>query len=156
MHRIFLAAALTVAGTVLSIPDAIPTEAAVLSTGAPNGSFGGYICADVRSGDIASGTPVQAYDCNAAPNQQFELAGITIYALGAQRCLDVLYGGTAAGTKVDSATCNGTGAQQWYYYRGQLVNINSGKCLDAGNSVNLTQLVINSCNNSNSQQWQIK
>jgi Ricin-type beta-trefoil lectin domain len=82
--------------------------------------FGGYQCADMTVGNLAAYTPVRANDCNAAPNQQFEFNGFTIYALGGQRCLDVFGFGTAAGTPVDSYSCNGTPAQIWYYYNGEI------------------------------------
>jgi hypothetical protein len=36
--------------------------------------------------------PVVAWRCNAAPNQQFELSGQTIFALGGLKCLDVANG----------------------------------------------------------------
>jgi Ricin-type beta-trefoil lectin domain len=149
-----VAAVMTAIG--IGIFSAVPTGAAVLSTGAPNGPYGGYACADVAGANIAAETRIQAWDCHAGPNQQYQLEGITIYALGGQRCMDVAFAGTADGTIVWSYPCNGTGAQQWYYYRGQLVNIHAGKCLDAGNATNGTQLVIRTCNSSNSQQWQIK
>src|ERR1700749_4336653 len=55
----------------------------------PGGVFGGENCADVQGGSLANGTPVDAYNCTAAPNQQFEFSGYTIYALGGHRCLAV-------------------------------------------------------------------
>jgi hypothetical protein len=112
---------------------------------------GGYVCADVRSGDLAPLTPIEAYDCNAAPNQQFEFNDFTIYALGGQRCVDVMPADTAAGTPVDFYNCNGTVAQQWYYYNGEIHNPYSGMCLDAGDVNNLTQLVIYLCNGTLTQ-----
>jgi len=134
-----------------------PAHAAVLSVGSPNSSFGGTVCADVESGSLTPFTKIQAWDCNAAPNQQYEFNGFTIYAVGAQRCVDVYYAGTAAGTKVESYPCNGSVAQQWYYYDGELYNPHSGKCLDATTGVNGVQLVINPCVlGTPSQTWQIK
>jgi hypothetical protein len=131
-------------------------HAAMLTFGPPFQPFGGFRCADVGGGNIASGTVIVAYACNGAPNQQYEFNGETIYALGAQRCLDALGNGKVPGTKIDSATCNGTQAQAWYYYNGQVINFFSALCLDGGNGNNGTQLVINACNGSTSQQWQIK
>jgi non-reducing end alpha-L-arabinofuranosidase len=131
--------------------------AAVLSVGSASNPFnGGYVCADVSGGGISSGNKVQAWDCHAGPNQQYEFLDETIYTLGGQRCLDVFAGGTAAGSKVDSAICNGTAAQKWFYEFGQIYNPNSEKCLDATNMANGTQLVINPCDGSASQYWQIK
>ena len=158
MRKIFLAAAaVAMTGAGLQAFDASPTEAAVLSVGGGVAPFGGATCADVNLGSLTSGVKVQAWDCLAGPNQQFEFYGQTIYTVGGQRCLDVLGAGTASGTTVDSATCNGTAAQQFYYDNGHIVYTHApGLCLDAGNMNNGTQLVVNYCNDSNSQQWQIK
>jgi hypothetical protein len=129
-----------------SLFECAPAQAAVFSVGnAFRAPFGGSVCADVSGGNLFSPTKVQAWTCLAGPNQQFEFFGSTIFALGGQRCLDVLAGGRTSGTTVDSAVCNGTGAQQWYYSRGQIVNSQSGLCLDATNMQNGTQLVINLC-----------
>ena len=144
------------AGGSIALFGSLPARAAVLSVGSSNGSFGGLVCADVRGGSLTVPTTVQAYDCNAAPNQQFEFNGFTIYTVGGQRCLDVQNAGTAAGTPVQSYSCNGTAAQIWYYYNGEIYNPNSGKCLDATNMANLTQLVINPCDGATSENWQIK
>jgi hypothetical protein len=129
---------------------------AVLSVGPSNPPYGGNVCADVNSDSQVSGTKVQAYDCAGGPNQQFQFIDETIYTVGGQRCLDVLGAGTAPGSIVDSATCNGTAAQLWFYEWGEIYNPNSQKCLDATNMANGTQLVINPCNGSTSQNWQIK
>jgi Ricin-type beta-trefoil lectin domain len=134
---------------------------AVLSVGAGLGPpYGGSTCADVRGGNLIPGTPVQAYDCLAGPNQQFEiysnLAGGPIYTLGGQRCLDVFHSGTTPGTPVDSYTCNGTSAQQWSYQNGVIYYPYGILCLDAGSMDNTTQLIVNTCNGSNSQLWQLK
>lgn len=133
-----------------------PGNSAVLSVGDASYSFGGTVCADVQAGALDPFTPVQAWACNAAPNQQFEFENFTIYTVGAQRCLDVFLAGRSAGTPVESYPCNGSVAQQWYYYDGEIYNPNSGMCLDAGNMANGTQLVIWPCNSSISQTWQIK
>jgi Ricin-type beta-trefoil lectin domain len=157
MRKISLtAAAVAMTGAGLLAFDALPTEAAVLSVGAGSPPFGAATCADVALGSLTSGATVQAYDCLAGPNQQFEFYGLTIYALGGQRCLDVLGAGTTPGTKVDSATCNGTAAQQFYYDEGQIVYAHAGLCLDAGSMNNGTQLIVNTCNSTSSQSWQIK
>jgi cytochrome c len=138
---------------VLTAPGA---HAAMLTFGRGTTTAGGFGCADVNGGNITPGTPVSAFDCHGAPNQQCEINGRTIFALGAQRCLDVFYNNQVPGTKIDSATCNGTNAQVWYYYNGEIKNFSSNLCLDAGNGANGTQLIINTCNGSSNQQWQIK
>jgi hypothetical protein len=142
-------------------------KGAVLSFGNfPGGVFGGENCADVRGGNLNAGTPVDAYNCTAAPNQQFEVSGSTIYALGGQTCLDVESpdSAPAPGTLVDSYPCNGGTNQQWRYGEfGDIQNV-SGLCLDASSGWQGTQLVVNTCENVSdinpnpipSQQWQIK
>ena len=50
-----------------------PAHALILSVGVRGGAtFGGFVCADVAAGSLASPTNVQAYDCQAAPDQQYE------------------------------------------------------------------------------------
>ena len=63
--------------------------------------------------------------------------------------------GTANGTLVDLYTCNGTGAQQWQAQsNGELVNPESGKCLDdTGFGGSGTQVQIWSCGDTANQQW---
>jgi hypothetical protein len=162
MRKIFLtAAAVAMTGAGLLAFDASPTEAAVLSVGGGFGPpFGGLTCADVSGGSLSfsgtTGTKVQAWDCLAGPNQQFEFYGLTVFTVGGQRCLDVHLAGTAPGTPVQSYPCNGTVAQQWYYFKGEIFYPHGGLCLDAGNMANGTQLTVKVCNHSNSQFWQIK
>src|SRR5271155_753176 len=94
----------------MALLGAVPARAAVLSFGNfPGGVFGGEGCADVQVGSLANSTPVNAYNCTAAPNQQFEFSGTTIYALGGQTCLDIASPNSspAPGTPVDSYPCNG-------------------------------------------------
>jgi hypothetical protein len=148
-----------VGGAILLLGAASP-QAAVLTTGAAghpaNPPYGGYVCADVRGGSLAAGTPIQAFDCHAGANQQFVFNSFTIYALGGQACVDVSGAGKANGTPVQLWPCNGTVAQQWYYHNGEIFNPNSGKCLDALDLVNGRQLVIRTCDAAFGQNWQIK
>jgi hypothetical protein len=69
--------------------------------------------------------------------------------------MDVAAAGTANGTKVQLYDCNGTGAQSWSRSGTQLVNANSGKCLDATgpSSADGTPLQIWSCTGAANQQW---
>ena len=166
MKRLAFAAVFIIGGFAVVIAAlasgiAVPSvNAAVLSTGKAgnpaNGLFGGDVCADVAGGRIVPGTPITAFFCTAAPNQQFEFNGSTIFAVGGQGCVDVSGGRTAAGTPVQFWTCNGTGAQQWSYMNGAIINNQSNRCLDATGMENGRQLVINDCNGNISQNWQIK
>jgi hypothetical protein len=140
-----------------------PASAAVFTVGslsAPGNGGGGSVCMDVSRASLNLATPVVAFDCHASPNQQFELSGTTIYAMGGTRCIDVLFGGTTTGTHIDSTTCNGTAAQVWMYngaaHLGSFFNPHSGKCLDARTMQSGLVLVIDPCNGSPGQLWQIK
>jgi Glycosyl hydrolase family 12/Ricin-type beta-trefoil lectin domain len=122
------------------------------------GPITGYqgLCVDDRAASTAEKNPVQVYTCNGTNAQQWTVAsGNTLQALG--MCLDVNGGGTANGTTVDLYTCNGTGAQVWIpQSNGELVNPQSGKCLDDTNwGGSGTQLQIWDCGDGANQQWQL-
>jgi beta-glucosidase len=125
---------------------AVPSHAAITKTGPVFGIYGK--CVDVRNASSANLTPVQIYTCNGTGAQQWTVApgpaGYTLHAEG--KCLDVLDAATANGTPVEIYTCNGTVAQNWVPLNGELVNPNSGRCLDDfASSVNTTQLQIFDC-----------
>jgi hypothetical protein len=143
------------------------SHAAVLSngTGAPS-PYGGYLCADVQGANSSASTGVQIWGCYGGLNQQFSLIPgqsfstncglftgcfplgqwLEIFAMGGSMCLDVTGSSTNAGTNVQIYGCNQTGAQAWNYTQfGQLINANSGLCLDAGNQTWGTRLVVNPC-----------
>jgi beta-glucosidase len=127
-------------------------------TAAPTGPVTGYesLCLDDRSASTAEYNPIQVYTCNGTSAQQWtvESSG-TLEVLG--MCLDVDGAGTANGTLVDLYTCNGTGAQQWQAQsNGELVNPESGKCLDdTGFGGSGTQVQIWSCADGTNQQWSL-
>jgi beta-glucosidase len=125
-------------------------------TAAPTGPITGYqgLCLDDRSASTALYNPIQVYTCNGTGAQQWTVeSNSTLEVLG--MCLDVAGAGTANGTKVDLYTCNGTGAQVWQpQANGELVNPNSGKCLDdTGLGGSGTQVQIWSCTDGTNQQW---
>lgn len=166
MRPIFAAVVATVGLLAFGVS---PIEAAVFSVGAPDGSIGNTVCMDVSGNSIKSGTPVIAQECHAGPNQQYQWAGPkgrTIFTVGGQNCLDVFNQETADGTLVQSVTCRTETdtvrllAQEFAYENGQIIFLKPDqqghrKCLDAINGIG-EQLVINTCNGSDSQQWQIK
>ena len=124
------------------------------ATGAVTGYQG--LCLDVRSASSADGTAVQVYTCNGTNAQQWTVeSNGTLQALG--KCLDVSGAGTANGTKVQLYTCNGTGAQQWQAQsNGELINTNSGKCLDdTGYGASGTQVQIWTCGATSNQLWNL-
>src|SRR6202034_2519772 len=122
----------------------------------PTGPITGYqgLCLDDRSASTANFNPIQVYTCNGTNAQQWTVAsGNTLQVLG--MCLDVAGAGTANGTLVDLYTCNGTAAQVWDpQSNGELINPNSGKCLDdTGFGGSGTQVQIWACADSSNQQW---
>ena len=130
-------------------------QSAAAATGA-TGPITGYegLCLDDRSASTANFNPIQVYTCNGTNAQQWTVAsGNTLQVLG--MCLDVNAAGTANGTLVDLYTCNGTAAQVWDpQSNGELVNPNSGKCLDdTGFGGSGTQVQIWACADSSNQQW---
>jgi chitinase len=122
------------------------------------GPITGYqgLCLDDRSASTANFNPIQVYTCNGTNAQSWTVnSNGTLTVLG--NCLDVAGAGTANGTKVDLYPCNGTGAQSWTHQsNGELVNANSGKCLDdTGFGGAGTQVQIWACADSANQQWNI-
>jgi hypothetical protein len=134
-----------------------PSAHAALLTFGPQGQpYGGYGCADVAGANLAPFTPLQAFDCHGAGNQQFDFNGVTIHDLALQRCMDARLNGKVPGTLINSYPCNGTQAQAWYYYFGTIRNVYSNLCVDATTGANGKQLILNTCNGSQNQQWQLK
>jgi beta-glucosidase len=128
------------------------------STGGATGPITGYegLCLDDRSASIALFNPIQVYTCNGTGAQQWTVeSNGTLEVLG--MCLDVDGAGTANGTLVDLYTCNGTGAQQWQpQSNGELINPESGKCLDdTGFGGSGTQVQIWACGDGTNQQWRL-
>ncbi|MGD0555192.1 MAG: glycoside hydrolase family 3 C-terminal domain-containing protein [Streptosporangiaceae bacterium] len=126
------------------------------STAAATGPITGYegLCLDDRSASTADYNPIQVYTCNGTDAQQWTVeSNNTLEVLG--MCLDVDGAGTTNGTTVDLYTCNGTGAQTWEPQSdGELINPNSGKCLDdTGYGGSGTQVQIWTCDDTSNQQW---
>ena len=144
-----LGAVVLLAGLGLS---AAPVAQAASGTGAITGYQG--LCLDDRSASTAEFNPIQVYTCNGTNAQQWTVeSNNSLEVLG--MCLDVDAAGTANGTLVDLYTCNGTGAQTWEpQSNGELLNPNSGKCLDdTGYGGSGTQVQIWACADTSNQQW---
>ena len=147
-----LLAVLSTAALIAALGMATAHRAQAAVTGPVTGYQG--LCLDDRSASTALFNPVQVYTCNGTNAQQWTVgSGNTLQVLG--MCLDVNGAGTANGTTVDIYTCNGTGAQVWVpQSNGELVNPNSGKCLDdTGFGGSGTQVQIWACADSSNQQW---
>ncbi len=131
-------------------------DAADAAATAATGPIVGYegLCLDDRSASTADFNPIQVYTCNGSNAQQWTVeSNNTLEVLG--KCLDVDGAGTANGTTVDLYDCNGTGAQVWEpQSNGELINPNSGKCLDdTGYGGSGTQVQIWACADTSNQQW---
>jgi hypothetical protein len=153
VRRRLLAVLATVALT-FGLAMAVAHHAQAATTGAITGYQG--LCLDDRSASTANFNPIQVYTCNGTSAQSWTVnSNGTLTVLG--DCLDVASAGTANGTKVDLYPCNGTGAQSWVHQsNGELVNTNSGKCLDdTGFGGAGTQVQIWACADSANQQWTI-
>jgi Beta-1,3-glucanase/Ricin-type beta-trefoil lectin domain len=155
-----------VAGFSPSIDDATASSASVTvapfsgSSSPPSGGTGPVAsgmsgkCLDDFGGSSANGTIADLWDCNGTGAQNWTATGGTLQVNGA--CLDVIgSGSTADGTLVDLWDCNGGANQQWTAENGELVNPQSGKCLDdpAFSTTNGTQLDIWDCNGGVNQHW---
>jgi chitinase len=121
-----------------------------------SGPIHGYegLCLDDRSASTADFNPVQVYTCNGTNAQDWTIgSGNTLQVLGG--CLDIDAAGTTNGTTVDYYPCNGTVAQVWIpQSNGELLNPNSGKCLDdTGYGGSGTQVQIWTCDDTSNQQW---
>jgi beta-glucosidase len=135
-----------------------PASSTTTTGGGPTGPITGYegLCLDDRSASTALLNPIQVYTCNGTTAQSWTVAsGNTLQVLG--MCLDVDAAGTANGTLVDLYTCNGTAAQVWQpQSNGELLNPNSGKCLDdTGYGGSGTQVQIWTCGDTSNQQWNL-
>ena len=132
--------------------------AAAQATVGATGPITGYegLCLDDRSASTANFNPIQVYTCNGTSAQQWTVeSNGSLEVLG--MCLDVDAAGTTDGTLVDLYTCNGTAAQDWQpQSNGELVNPNSGKCLDdTGFGGSGTQVQIWDCADSSNQVWNL-
>ncbi|KAF9473923.1 hypothetical protein BDN70DRAFT_885382 [Pholiota conissans] len=118
-------------------------------------------CMDVRGAVFANGTPVQIYDCNGTPAQNWVLTrnSTKVQVAGTNFCLDA-----------GSSPANGIGlkiwqcydnlpAQQWYYTLDDRIALeNQGFCTDlpSGNTANSVQLQTWQCTDNDIYQvWTV-
>ena len=118
----------------------------------------GGLCLDIKGASTTNGTPADLSTCNHTAAQTFGYpTSQTLQVLG--KCLDVNGGGTANGTLVQLWDCNTSGAQNWTLQaNGELLNPNSGRCLDdpSGNTTpGAVQLQIYDCNAGPTQVWKL-
>jgi hypothetical protein len=124
------------------------TEVAGTITGAGGGCLDGSGGSDGADG--ASGAAVEVRTCDGDRAQLWNHGAGTVQALG--RCLDVVRSGTANGSRVQLYDCNGSDAQAWTVSGTRLVNVGSGRCLDASDG---TGLRIWDCDGRATQRWTV-
>jgi alpha-galactosidase len=123
----------------------------------PTGQIAGTSgkCVDDSGSGTSDGNPIILWPCSGNANQRWQLPGDgTVRTLG--KCLDTNGG---SGTKAELATCTGGTDQQWtYQLNGNLINKQSGLCLDVtgGGSSDGTALESWSCGaNQLNQIWSL-
>jgi len=114
-------------------------------------------CLDVRGGILANGTPVQIFDCNKTPAQQWLINRLTTKVQLAQTnfCLDA--GSTPGnGVQMKIWECfDNLPAQEWFYTEdNRIALLNQGLCLDLtnGNLTNTNPVQIWQCTDGNGNQ----
>jgi hypothetical protein len=136
-------------------PTPIPTPTPVVQpprVGAITGPHG--FCLDVPAQITDDGNPLQLWECNGSPAQQWTIGTDgTVRALG--KCMDNSFSGTNNGNTVHLWHCFDSTAQQWVYDNGLLKNPASNKCLQAmGPDIGLwTRIVIWDCDRGPNQLW---
>ncbi|HEY4457497.1 MAG TPA: ricin-type beta-trefoil lectin domain protein [Pseudonocardiaceae bacterium] len=123
----------------------------------PTGQIAGTTgkCVDDSGSGTADGNPIILYPCSGNANQRWQVPGDgTVRTLG--KCLAV---NGESGTPAELATCNNGADQQWtYQLNGNLVNKQTGLCLDVtgGGDANGTALEAWSCGtNQLNQIWSL-
>ncbi|KXN87394.1 Endo-1,4-beta-xylanase A [Leucoagaricus sp. SymC.cos] len=118
-------------------------------------------CLDVRESGFADGTPVDIFDCNGTPAQNWVIQpGTTQVKLaGYNLCLDAGVN-PMNGTKMKIWTCYpGLPAQTWYYTDDKRIALKGkGFCLDLtnGSSENFNVVQVWKCTNGNTNQiWSV-
>ncbi|KAJ3570611.1 hypothetical protein NP233_g4292 [Leucocoprinus birnbaumii] len=111
-------------------------------------------CLEVRGDVQANGTPVQIFDCNGTPAQQWDITeGLTTVRLAnSPYCLDA----GSNGTLMKIWECfDGLAAQQWFLTNDSRIALNNqGFCLDLpnGNLTNTVQVQIWKCTDGDVNQ----
>ncbi|KAF7760931.1 CAZyme family CBM13 [Agaricus bisporus var. burnettii] len=118
-------------------------------------------CLDVRQSGYKDGTPVDIFECNGTPAQNWSLQpGTTkVKVAGKNFCLDAGKAPTN-GTKLKIWTCYpNLPAQTWYYTDDKRISLkDSGFCMDltGGSNENYNPVQVWKCTNGNANQiWTV-
>jgi len=141
-----------------------PTTTPPTTTPPPGGGqqivgSGSGRCVDITGFNTNDGNRLQLYDCTGGWNQRWSYTNNAFTNPQSGKCLNV--SGTANGTAVNLSTCNGGGGQRWQLQsNGNIVNTQSGRCLDAvgRGTANGTLLQIYDCvaGGQSNQQWSLR
>ena len=136
--------------------------------------FPATACADVDGANTADGTIIGPFPCNNGFNEQWIYKNGQFRGLGTDgccttavnKCLSVHGNSKAPGAGIELDTCiSGNGSQLWFVEGSvgpvgnlsEIVNVASGFCLDSRGEIGgHLQLVIEPCNGSAGQQWDLK
>ena len=89
-------------------------------------------CVDVPINSQTNRTRVELFDCHGGANQAWAATTSQELRVYGTKCLEVDSASTADGAGVTIFDCNGGAHQQWNVNTdGSVVNVSSGKCLDA-------------------------
>jgi len=134
---------------------ALPPRMQVPAVGAVTSGLAG-LCLDVDNGAFNDNQKIQVWSCNNSNAQRWTYPGDGTLQIGG-KCADVAGSGTANGSKIGLWGCNLTNGQQFVYNptTKQLVNRNSGRCVDVNNSASGTQLTLWDCNDGQNQKWNV-
>ena len=135
--------------------------------------FPATACVDVDGANTANGTIIGPFPCNNQFNEQWiyqdgQFLGLGTVGFGAgavNKCLSVHGNSTAPGAGVELDTCTGGGGQFWLISglaspngnHSTIENLTTGFCLDSRGEIGgHLQLVVEPCNGSAGQQWDLK
>jgi hypothetical protein len=159
---------LCTAGTGYNGPTGLgsPDTALGLTTAGETGQFQVHAiaseCMDDAYGATTAGTKVDIYDCNGNAWQNWTAHSngtITITVSGITMCLSLGLEtgspGMTIGGPVDINTCDGDPYEEWHLTANDEVVNETGECLEAPSTTELTQLVTGLCASSPvpDQQW---
>ncbi|MBV8737963.1 MAG: ricin-type beta-trefoil lectin domain protein [Alphaproteobacteria bacterium] len=135
-----------------------------------NPAFPATACVDVGGASTADGAIIGPFPCNNQLNEQWiyangQFLGLGTVGFGAgavNKCLSIHNDSPADGTGVELDTCiTGNTSQVWDLFGdsnfSEIVNLGSNKCLDSQGKIGGgLQLVIETCNGSAGQKWNLK
>jgi hypothetical protein len=133
-------------------PTAPTTIRPTALTGLIKGIYG--LCVDDLSSTTTNGNPIIVWQCTGTPNQEWTVGTDgTLRVLG--KCMDIAGASSADFTPIDLYDCNGGANQVWQHQpNGEIVNPQSGKCLDDNGSGDAgTHLILYTCGATPNQIW---